>query len=66
MPAANRALFDRLGLRQGDILTRLNGVDVGSFDNVLEVYRVLNSAETAEITLLREGREELMRVDLKG
>lgn len=66
MPAANRALFDRLGLRQGDILTRLNGVDVGSFDNVLEVYRVLNSADTAEITLLREGREELVRVDLKG
>lgn len=66
MPAANRALFDRLGLRQGDILTRLNGVDVGSFENVLEVYRVLNSAATAEITLLREGREELVRVDLKG
>ena len=64
-PADNAKLFEQLGLRSGDLLTHVNGVEVGSISNVLEVYRIINRAEVADFTVVREGAEQSLRIDLE-
>lgn len=63
-PADNIVLFKELGLKNGDLLTHVNGVAVGSIGNVLEVYRILNKSDIADFTVVRGGQEQSLRLDL--
>jgi general secretion pathway protein C len=49
--------FAKLGLRNGDVLIAINGLDLATPERVLEAYSKLRTAPHLILGLLREGRE---------
>ena len=52
-----RSIFLRMGLRNGDVITGVNGTSIGSVDDVLKFYENLKSADNVNLQLKRRGRE---------
>lgn len=50
-------LTARLGLRNGDVLLRVNGLDIASPERCLEAYARLRQTDRLTVTLERAGRE---------
>jgi general secretion pathway protein C len=49
------SLFARLGLRNGDVLQRINGLSLSSPDRALEAYSRLRDASRIELEVERQG-----------
>jgi len=56
-PGKNRALFRQLGLRPGDVVTSVNGIQLDSPAKGLSVMSELQGAESINLTVLRGGQE---------
>jgi general secretion pathway protein C len=50
------SLFQKLGLRNGDVITGVNGRKIGSVDDALSLYRGLQSGSRVSIDLERRRR----------
>jgi general secretion pathway protein C len=50
------SLFTRLGLRNGDILRRINGLSLGGVEQALEAYTRLRDASRIELEVERDGQ----------
>jgi general secretion pathway protein C len=50
------SLLARLGMRNGDTLNRINGLDIGTPDRALEAYSRLRTADHIQLTLTRNGQ----------
>ena len=59
------SLFDRLGLRSGDVVRRINGVLLDNPQKALEVYGELESGQTVTLDITRRGREQAFTYELK-
>lgn len=59
------SLFDRLGLRNGDVIRQINGVPLDSPQKVLEVYEQLESGQSISLNIVRGGREQTLSYELK-
>lgn len=57
MPAA------KAGLKEGDIITQINGKDISGVDNIRETTAELKEGETVKITFIRDGKTQT--TDLK-
>ena len=57
-------LYDRIGLRQGDRLISLNGVELGNNEAVLAAGDRLLAAQSYTIELTRDGRRIAISVNL--
>lgn len=55
-PGRDRSLLARFGLRTGDVVTNINGVEFDSPMKGLEVMNSLSSASKFDITVLRRGQ----------
>lgn len=64
IPTGNRQLLRRHGLTTSDIITAVNGIALDSPVKGLEALQQLASAQAAQITLLRRGREQTITVRL--
>ncbi len=62
-PGKDRALFARVGLRPGDIITAVNGMQLSDATQMGEVFQQLKSAQQLNVTINRGGREQ--QLDLK-
>lgn len=51
----DESFFSRLGLRNGDVLQRINGLDLDSPDKALEAFTKLRDARRIELQLERAG-----------
>jgi len=49
------SLYDKLGIEKGDILRRVNGYEINSPDNALEVYQKLRGCNRVEVEFERQG-----------
>jgi general secretion pathway protein C len=49
------SLFSKLGLLNGDVVRRINGFEMSSPANALEVYQRLREASQVEVELERDG-----------
>ncbi|RKG71439.1 general secretion pathway protein GspC [Corallococcus exercitus] len=49
------SLYSRLGLRNGDVLQRINGLDLDSPDKALEAFNTLREARRIELLIERGG-----------
>ena len=56
-PGKNRALFRQLGLRPGDVVTSVNGIQLDSPAKGISVMSELQGAESINLTVLRGGQE---------
>jgi general secretion pathway protein C len=56
-PSQN-AVFARLGLRAGDLVTQINGTPLDDPQRGAEIFSTLSSAAEARVTVMRNGRQE--------
>ena len=52
---AEDSFYSRLGLRNGDVLQRINGLDLDSPDKALEAFTKLRDARRIELEIERGG-----------
>lgn len=63
-PGKDRALFARVGLRPGDIITSVNGMQLSDATQMGEVFQQLKSAQQLMVTINRGGREQQLQLKL--
>jgi general secretion pathway protein C len=63
-PGANRQAFSRLGLRAGDLVTAINGTPLDDKDRAQEIFSTLNSSSDARVTVMRNGRQQELSLNL--
>jgi general secretion pathway protein C len=51
-----RTLLWKLGLKRGDIIKEINGVQIDSAEKALEIYQQLKEARNISIALQRRGK----------
>lgn len=59
------SLFDRLGLRNGDVVRHVNGVPLDSPQKALELYAELESGQSVALGILRRGKEQILNYELQ-
>ena len=57
-PGRNRQAFIRLGLRPGDLVTAINGTPLDDPSRGQEIFNTLQSASEAHVTVLRNGAQQ--------
>ena len=62
-PGAKLAIFQRAGLKPGDVIVSINGQAFRSEEKVLELSAELASARTIEIAFVRDGRRMTGKVE---
>ena len=64
-PGRNVELFNSLGLQNGDIVTAVNGVPLSNPGKVMEIYKSMGSATSANLEIRRGGSTVNLDVMLK-
>jgi general secretion pathway protein C len=59
------SFFARLGLKNGDIVQGIDGRDIRSPDDVLEVYERLKSGSRAELQIKRSGERKIIDYEFR-
>ncbi len=59
------SLFMRMGLRNGDIISGVDGRNIESVDDALRFYESLKSAENVTLQLKRGGRQRTIKYSIK-
>jgi S1-C subfamily serine protease len=52
------------GIRTGDVIVQLDGDDVGEIGDLLSVIRTGQPGDSIAVTVLQDGREETIEVEL--
>jgi len=55
------SVLNRMGLRSGDVVKSVNGIDVSTPLGLLDVLRSAREADTVTLTILHEGKERALR-----
>lgn len=63
-PGRNPAAFSRLGLRPGDLITAINGTPLDDPSRGEEVMRTLGSSSEVRVTIMRNGRQNDMVLNM--
>ncbi len=63
-PGRNRQAFMRLGLRPGDLVTAINGTPLDDPARGNEVFRTISSSSEARITVMRNGRQQELTLNM--
>ena len=62
-PADDAAPFEDLGFEPGDVVTEINGTSLTAPGQALEVIQRLGESAQANVTLLRNGRLQVLSID---
>jgi len=63
-PGKDRALFTKVGLRSGDLVTKINGEGLNDPQKAFSMLSTLSNATSISLELQRRGRTENVSVDL--
>jgi general secretion pathway protein C len=63
-PGRNRQAFTRLGLRPGDLVTAINGTPLDDPARGQEIFSTLGSASEARVTVMRNGRQQDLTLNM--
>lgn len=50
------SLYSKIGIQNGDVITRINGYEINSPDKALEVYQKLKDSKSINVDLKRRGK----------
>jgi general secretion pathway protein C len=59
------SIFRRMGLRNGDVLTAVDGTSITSVDDALKLYENLKSADTTKLEIKRKGRPTVIEYSIR-
>ncbi|ACY15140.1 type II secretion system protein GspC [Haliangium ochraceum] len=59
------SVYAKLGMRNGDTVTSVNGFDLSSPDKALEVYTKVRSASNLSVTVLRRGQPTTLNYNIR-
>jgi general secretion pathway protein C len=62
-PGRDRAAFEALGLRAGDVVTDINGTVLDDPSQGLQVFQSLGESTQANVTVLRDGVPQVIVID---
>jgi general secretion pathway protein C len=57
-PGRNRAIFSKLGLQSGDLVTAINGEPLDDPQHSQEVFNTIQSSNTVAVTIERAGQKQ--------
>jgi general secretion pathway protein C len=52
------SLYSKIGIQNGDVVTRINGYDLSSPDKALEIYNKLKDSKQVTVDVIRRGKPE--------
>ncbi len=59
------SLYEKLGLRVGDVLRSVNGRPVNTVDDAMKVYQAVSTARDIRVEVIRGGRSEQLTYNLQ-
>jgi len=59
------SLYERLGLRVGDVIRSVNGQPINSMDEVMRLYQQFGSVKEVNVEVLRAGVPQTLHVSLR-
>lgn len=59
------SLYEKLGLRPGDVIRSANGQALSSMDEVMKMYQQFGTAERITVDVQRQGRSETLYYDMR-
>jgi general secretion pathway protein C len=63
-PGRNRQAFSRLGLRPGDLVMGINGTPLDDPGRSQEIFRTLGSSSEARVTVMRNGQQQDLTLNI--
>lgn len=65
-PGRQPALFKSAGLKAGDVITQINGLDLTDMQQTQEALSALRNEQSIELTIIRDGSVTSLYLDLPG
>lgn len=62
---ASKSIFHSLGLKKGDIIKKVNNIDLKSYSNAFSIYKKLNNTTNLNFTILRNNEEVELEYEIK-
>jgi general secretion pathway protein C len=59
------SLYEKLGLRPGDVIRNVNGQPITNMEDVMRLYQQFGSAERVLVDVQRQGRSETLYYDMR-
>jgi general secretion pathway protein C len=59
------SLYEKLGLRVGDVLRSVNGKPINTVDDAMKVYQAVSNARNIQVEVIRGGRSEQLTYNLQ-
>src|SRR6266571_655583 len=59
------SLYEKLGLRPGDVIRNVNGQPITNMDDVMRLYQQFGTAERVLVDVQRQGRSETLYYDMR-
>jgi len=59
------SLYEKIGLKQGDIITSVNGEPLNSIQDAMSHYAKLNTLNQVQVEVTRNGKPEMLQFHLK-
>ena len=59
------SLYSKIGIKNGDIVQKINGFEMTSPDKALEIYQKLKDANSITVDLLRRGKPQTMSYTIR-
>lgn len=59
------SLYEKLGLRPGDVIRTVNGQPLSNMDQVMRLYQQFGTAERITVDVQRQGRAETLYYDMR-
>ncbi|MCA9552817.1 MAG: hypothetical protein KC933_22475 [Myxococcales bacterium] len=59
------SLYAKIGIQNGDVVQRINGLEINSPDRALEVYSKLKDAQSITVDLVRGGMQQTLSYSIR-
>lgn len=58
-------VFEKLGLKKGDIIKSINNIELKSYNDAFKIYKQINKIKNFNFKILRNGAEEEINYEIK-
>ena len=63
-PGRDPAVFEGMGLQAGDVVTRVNDVELSNLSSGMRALKSAEGGETVTLTVMRGGQEEKLSISV--